>query len=90
MWLPRVDLRPTMGSNISMLLLLTLLLLFPMLMLLSLLLLSLLFWLLLLLLLLVLEASRPAKDTDAATKLRKVKAEIDPEESHKGSDSTSL
>ena len=88
MWLPRVDLLPTMGSNISMLLLLTLLLLFPMLMLLSLLLLLLLFWLLLLLL--VLEASRPAKDTDAATKLRKVKAEIDPEESHKGSDSTSL
>ena len=56
-------------------------------MLLSLLLLSL---LLLLLLLLVLEARTPAKDIEAARKLRKVKLDIAAEESHNGSDSTSI
>ena len=73
-----------------MLALLTLLLLLPMLMLLSLLLLSLLLSLLLLLLLLLLEPKFPARDTEAARKLRKVNVEIAPEESHRGSDSTSL
>ncbi len=64
----RDNFRPTMGKNMTALLLLALLLLFPMFTLMSLLLLSLLLLLLLLLLLFVLEERVPARDKEAANK----------------------